>query len=308
MTRNFCLFLTLACLSCGAMLAGCEADESQPTQPRTRNIWALDPKAQENAENRATEAPSRPLPDTGNEVTGKEESRAAKETPASAQVVTLQASVGGNGGDAQGVSEEGSSDHPAADSDLSVQRTALKYLPAGRCSGQSRGPTTVYKLDPYTGPIPHIPANPGTVPMAGSTLAPGGDWDVDYSTGQALVLLNAPHRPWPEVSAMSQSGDTKHNPLYYFNIQEHLNVPQPTGTNCSDWISELYEIPWFYLNTIIVPVLMPFWSLHWPRGRRRGPAAIRISGDTCRRKASSCRRRCPASCAGPIRFSMRMVR
>jgi hypothetical protein len=122
--------------------------------------------------------------------------------------------------------------------------------------GNYQGRTTNYSRDTYVGPLPHLPSNPGTVPMQGQTPVPGTGWAIDHSWGQGLVLTDAPHRAWPETKGIYESGRVKHNPAYYYNLQPYLDVTQPNGSYSGDWLSNLYEVPWFYLNTAALPVLM----------------------------------------------------
>jgi hypothetical protein len=92
--------------------------------------------------------------------------------------------------------------------------------------------------------------------MTGSTPLPDGDWAVDHSWGQGLTLTETPHRNWPTTTATYKTANVLINPTYYFNIQEHIAVPQNNGTYCGDVTSTFYEVPWFYLNTLALPVLM----------------------------------------------------
>jgi hypothetical protein len=70
------------------------------------------------------------------------------------------------------------------------------------------------------------------------------------------VLQDVPHRAWPDTTAHYEVATVKHNPVYYYNVQPLLNVEQNNGTTWGDWVSNVYEIPWFYLNTAALPVLM----------------------------------------------------
>lgn len=118
-------------------------------------------------------------------------------------------------------------------------------------------PVTHYDADVYNdGPIPHIPANPGTAPMVGSTPVPGTGWSIDHAWGQGLTLEDYPHRDWPAMSTNYVSGAVHHNPTYYFNLQSRLPIAQNDGSYGGSWISNLIEVPWFYANSLAVPVLM----------------------------------------------------
>jgi hypothetical protein len=122
--------------------------------------------------------------------------------------------------------------------------------------GNYQGRTNTYSRSTYVGPLPHLPANPGTTPMVGRTPVPDTGWAIDHSWGQGLVLQDYAHRAWPDTRGTYVSGAVKHNPAYYYNLQPYLDVTQPNGSWGGDWVSNLYEIPWFYLNTAALPVLM----------------------------------------------------
>jgi hypothetical protein len=237
MTRP--VVLLLACAAAG-FLAGCEADDSMPTRPRTGGLFTADPKAQDNAEHRSLEAPQRQMPTGGAEFPGQS---AAPNTTADPRVVTLDAPA-----------------HAAPPAPTPTNRnfpiSGFYGPPRLHAIGHTTGPVTTYTRDSYPGLIPHLPPNPGTIPMTGSTPMPGGDWAVDHSWGQGLTLTDTPHRDWPAATAAYQQIDGKHNPLYFFNLQEHLPVKQNNGTMCGDVVSTAYEVPWFYANTLALPVLM----------------------------------------------------
>ena len=261
MTRKFCILLTMAAAAALPLLAGCETDDSTPTRPRTAGPFTADPKNQENAEKRALEKPARDLPTGGGaEFPGRSSAAPANND----EVLTLEAAPSGAMAASPEITPtfsppqvEGAGANNAALMNLQPEPAHGFIIPKGwKMFGNSYGPTTVYNKDLYPGAIPHLPENPGIVPMTGSTRAPGGDWDIDFSWGQGLLLTNYPHRPWPETTAHYIEGETKHNPLYYFNIQDHLNVKQNDGSVLGDWTSTAYEVPWFYFNTLALPVLM----------------------------------------------------
>jgi hypothetical protein len=122
--------------------------------------------------------------------------------------------------------------------------------------GTYSGPTTVYRGGNFPGPLPHLPANPGNTPMVGGAPVPGTPWSVDFSWGQGIQLQDYPHRPWPDTTTGYQVANVKHNPVYYFNVGEVLPQARSAGTLRGDFVSDLYEIPWFYLQTAALPVLM----------------------------------------------------
>lgn len=233
MNRHLCLALAL--ISVSGSLAACESDESLPTRPRT-GFLTPDAQAQQNAERKALEGPSRTrVPGGGPEFPGQQSASAA--VPAE-NIVTL---------DAQATRPPTNPDFPIRDF----------TGPSGWDAwGHTYGPTTEYKRDMYKGVLPHLPVNPGTTPVAGSIMAPDGDWTIENSWGQGLVLENYPHRPWPKTTATYQSGITTHNPTYFFNLQDHTAIPQEGSQRRQDVQSALVEIPWFYLNTLATPIFM----------------------------------------------------
>ena len=239
MTGRVSLILTIAAIAAGACMAGCETDDSLPTRPRTANPFAPDSNAQQNAEHRANEAPARDLPTGGPEFPG----RSSAAPVAGRQVATLDVAPA-------------TAPAPVSTSLQPVQAEGFHGLRGIHAVGNTTGPTTVYNRDDITGPMPHIPQNPGTMPIPGSTQTPDGDWTIDNSWGQGLVLENYPHRPWPDSTAYYADGDIKNNPLYYFNFQEHVAMQQNSGTYAADVATTLIEVPWFFLNTAALPVLM----------------------------------------------------
>ncbi len=205
-----------------AVLGGCMADESAPTRPRTENTLGPSEKAKDNAFNRETEAPKRDLPTSGSEFPGQSKAN-VKEAPGEKPVVTADAGV-------------------------------YQYSPYG----SFQTPTTDYKKD-YSGngPLPHLQPNPGSVPAVGSTPVPNIPWAIDHSWGEVLTLENAAHRAWPDMQTQYRAADVKHNPVYYFNLQDHSPwMWQNDGSYHTDWVTEAIEFPWFYGNTAILPVLM----------------------------------------------------
>jgi len=231
MYRQSALLLSLAVSAC--MLTGCEMDDSIPSRPRTANPLEPSMQGQQNAEHRSLEKPARELPTSGHEFPGQSKATATD----SRQVATLDV-------------QSSNSSSPSA---------PWFTGPSGwHALGHSVGPTTVYNRDTYQHVLPALPPNPGTVPQVGSTPAPGGDWSIDHSWGQGLVLENAPHRAWPDTSVSYVDGPVYHNPTYYFNVQEHQPwIRQNNGSTKGDIISTVIEVPWFFLNTAFLLVEIP---------------------------------------------------
>jgi hypothetical protein len=92
--------------------------------------------------------------------------------------------------------------------------------------------------------------------MTGTTPVPDSPWTVDASWGQVMVLNDYRHRVWPESHTHYQVADVKHDPIYYFSLQNVLSMPQNDGGALGDTTSTAIEVPWFYLNTVALPVLM----------------------------------------------------
>ncbi len=226
----------LPALAALALLAGCEADDSMPTYPRAGGgLLAPNSKAQQNAEQRTLEKPARELPTGRTDLPGQSAAPAHDST-----ILTLDVPP--------------TATPTPTNPDFPISGF---YGPSGwKAVGHTTGPVTTYPRDPYQGLVPHLPPDPGTVPMTGSTPLPGGDWAVDHSWGQGLTLNDFPHRDWPQSTATYQTINAKHDPLYFFNLQEHLPVKQNDGSTRGNIRSVTYEVPWFYINTAALPVLM----------------------------------------------------
>src|SRR5271169_423310 len=223
MKTTLSMFIASAVVASGMMVA-CEADESAPTRPRTQNILPVPTeKAKENAEQRELEPPQRSLPTGGgSEYPGQ--SRATPASPAPGDVPIVTADAG-----------------------------STQMVPYG----SFRTPTTDYNQDNYNnGPVPHIPENPGTTPMTGSTPVPNTPWSIDHSWGEVLQLQNYPHRAWPDEQTTYVAANVKNNPVYYFDLQPHLPIMQNNGSYATDVGTTAIEFPWFYANTAALPILM----------------------------------------------------
>ena len=145
--------------------------------------------------------------------------------------------------------------------------------------GHTTGPETTYTHTDFPGLLPILPANPGTTPMTGAMPTPSGDYMIGYDWGQDITLQNYPHRDWPKSMAYYASGGIYNNPVYFFQPDQYLNLPQQIpvpqipglqrlnlpqqisvppedGSVAGDWLSEFVDIPWFMVNTGALPVLM----------------------------------------------------
>ncbi len=142
--------------------------------------------------------------------------------------------------------------------------------------------STVQTLD-QTSPTPkkwsfyHAPA-----PSNHTLKVPGTGMTIDREWGSIAAMPNYPHRAWPDTKVNYQSGDTKHNPLY-FGDATTLVIGAPNnnyerGSEVYCPIVEASDIPWFYGNLVALPFLMvidcPFaqrtTSTHWDKPVFRG--------------------------------------
>lgn len=229
------LLLTSAILAAG-FLAACEADDSAPTHPRQPGFLTPNDKAQQNAEQRNLEKPARDLPTKASDLPGQ------SAAPAYQTVLTL----------------DNAPPTPAPPAPTASTFNVLGYAgPTGwQAFGHTTEPARTYTRDRYPQPIPHLPLNPGTVPIPGATPMPGGDFLVDHAWGQGLTLPEYPHRDWPATTALYETPHATHNPLFFTNVQEQLPVPQNDGTYRANVKSAFIEIPWFYVNSAVLPLLM----------------------------------------------------
>jgi hypothetical protein len=235
MIRHRALLLPAAAL---ALLAGCDIDDSAPSRPRTANFLTPNNTAQENAEQRSLEPPKREMPTGGAEFPGQ----SALPFPTDS-ILTLDAAPG----------PATQPLHPT------FPRFPISgfYGPSGLDAiGNTTGPVDTYTRDTYPKLLPHLPPNPGAVPMKEATLIPGSDWAVDWSWGQGLTLPAPPHRNWRPITATYQVADAPHAPTYYFDLQKHVDVPQYNGTYLSDLCSAAGQDIWFFLSTANLPLLM----------------------------------------------------
>ena len=179
MTRHLALLLPAAAL---ALLAGCDIDDSAPARraPPTSSPPITTPKMPRPF---AFEPPKREMPTSGAEFPGQ----SALPTP-SDSIVTLDAAPGPATQPLQPL-------HPT------FPRFPISgfYGPSGLDAiGNTTGPVDAYTRDTYPGLLPHLPLNPGTVPMSGATLIPGSDWAADWSWGQGLTLPASPSQLGPD--------------------------------------------------------------------------------------------------------------
>ncbi len=95
---------------------------------------------------------------------------------------------------------------------------------------------------------------PITVPD--TELAIGANW------GRMRPLTAAQHRPWPRMNVYYFSGVVKHNPVYLRDLDSHSHFRNHPPSFRQEAVG-LGNIPWFYANLAITPVLMclnPPWA------------------------------------------------
>jgi hypothetical protein len=259
-------WLTLA--ACVLAMAGCEADDSMPTRPRKAQLLIPNDQAEENAEKRVLEQ-GRPTP-ASPVGPGQSDSRSRWDR----SVVTLQ-----SGGAAPAPATGNPSNNPFND-----MLRALGYEGPNDWDafGNTRGPMNEYKGDPYPASMTHIPANPGSTPLPGVVPIPSGEWSVENSWGQGMVLQSAAHRPWPEVRVNYRTGEVKHNPVYYFNVRDHLQVKKYIADYQRDLETQNFQSQWFYWNSAGMPVWvlleppeMPYVSPQVQKVERQIPESFR---------------------------------
>jgi hypothetical protein len=219
-THTHALLLAGAVLLTGMMI-GCETDESAPTRPRTENILTPDEKAKENADKRVTEPEQREMPTGRTEFPGQS-SATPKQTP----------NVSGS--------------NPVVTADAGSWSWPFFQTPLDDYSRYNYG----------GGPVPPLNEHPGQTPTPGSTSVPGTPWSIDHYWGEIAPLDNYPHRAWPDEQVTYPAPLVKHNPIYYFSLQQQMSVSQNDGTYWGDVKSAAIEFPWFYVNTVALPVLM----------------------------------------------------
>ena len=141
---------------------------------------------------------------------------------------------------------------------------------------------TVQTLDQTSAaPKKRSPFN-NTVPWAHTLKVPGTGMTIASDWGSLQAMPSYPHRAWPDTKVHYQSGDTKHNPIYFVDATTLLigapnnNYERGTGVSCP--LVEASDIPWFYGNLVALPFLMVIdlplaqrtTSTHWDKPVFRG--------------------------------------
>ena len=114
--------------------------------------------------------------------------------------------------------------------------------------------------------VPHAAMAAGVCrgTRTGQPLAaiPSTELTIGANWGRMQPMAAAQHRPWPRMNAYYFSGVVKHNPVYLRDLdaQSHLRDQNPT---LGQEAIGLGNIPWFYANLAITPVLLclnPPWA------------------------------------------------
>ena len=94
-------------------------------------------------------------------------------------------------------------------------------------------------------------AVPGkAMPVAGTGLSIPADW------GEPVVLSSYPHRAWPNTVARYESGTTYHNPYYFQELFNRTGSAYGDRDPVGAYWADQAETPWFFGETIALPVLM----------------------------------------------------
>ncbi len=70
-----------------------------------------------------------------------------------------------------------------------------------------------------------------------------------------MPLENYPHRAWPDEQTTYKAAVVKHKPVYFFDIENEIPI-KTKGDSVGNWAGAAIEIPWFYANAALLPVLM----------------------------------------------------
>jgi len=119
----------------------------------------------------------------------------------------------------------------------------------------------------YSGLLPHLAVKPGTTSTPGFTPVAGTGMAVDHSWGEVLPLADYNHRPWPDTQTNYLTSGVQGNPTYYVNGADAAGYGAKQGPGYAAGAAVI-EVPWFYLNTAALPVLMVLqcpWSQTSPQ-------------------------------------------
>ena len=211
-------------------VTGCIEDDSVPNR-RGIEREALIPtnqKDKDNAEHRALEAPKRELP-----------SDSAKEFPGQTRLT----SPGGPQTLFLDVTTSTADTAPTTATSAPATATAPRVAAAEPTAVSVFG-TAAPQLDeskPFArrGAVMMVPGTGEVIPA---------DW------GTVEPLPEYRHRPWAKSETSFNTGEVKHNPTYYANAFAHPQYFE--GKPGVDVLENLAEYPWFYAQTLAVPVLM----------------------------------------------------
>ena len=84
---------------------------------------------------------------------------------------------------------------------------------------------------------------------------PGTDMTIGANWGRMTAMAKSTRRSWPAMEVMYYSGAVKHNPIYMRDLDSHSHFHHGNVTATREAVG-LANIPWFYANLIMTPVLM----------------------------------------------------
>ena len=119
-------------------------------------------------------------------------------------------------------------------------------------------PATAPTTLPAPAPAPAHPVINDLKPMAlpGRTMrVPGTTQEIPPYWGEQTVLKDYPRRPYPTTQVTYASGQILHNPVYYGDLFKR-DYPSTYACPVESVGQDYAEIPWFYGETIALPVLM----------------------------------------------------
>jgi hypothetical protein len=228
------------------------ADDSAPNRRGLERAPLVGRGAQDNADKREIEPQKRDLPTgSGGEFPGQ----SLAPTPSGDQPVVFLDDVGivpaSTPASAPTTTAEAAGTQPAATATAATATAATAATATSETSPAS-ATSTNQPAKPALVEDPKAfdhPGQPMLVPNTGLSIAP--DW------GRPQVLTNYPHRPWPNTATTYESGQAWHNPYYFQPLFTYSNNP-------ADWakdqgksdVHELVEIPYFFGETLALPVLM----------------------------------------------------
>lgn len=148
-------------------------------------------------------------------------------------------------------------------SDASVVTLADLGITAVNTPVPATGPATQMAFPAPTTPPPQgdistmDPRQPYAVRGRTMVVPNTGGLAIPPTWGDPIVLKSYPHRPYADTTVTYASGRVLHNPFYYtqafpYEYNPTLGAGRSTGMSYQDFL----EIPWFYGQSLALPVLM----------------------------------------------------